>query len=147
MKTRKLIKETGMRTGISIREMSCIVVKRVSCSILWIGNRYAVYSANSRNEKYSRSNSGLGAHHSSGLSSCSCGARRRTAKPPGHHRRGCHRHKACFQWLGAYIILRAGARLTEEQVMARAEERLAKYKRLECGVKLIQYRRMPVARF
>lgn len=78
-------KETGMRTGISIREMSCIVVKRVSCSILWIGKRYAVYSANSRSEKYSRSNGGLGAHHSSGFSSCPCGVRRRTAKPPGHH--------------------------------------------------------------
>ena len=37
----------------------------------------------------------------------------------------------------AYIIPRAGARLTEEQVMARAEERLAKYKRLEGGVKFI----------
>ena len=50
MKTRKLIEEAGMKTDISIREMSRIVAKRVSCSILWIGKRYAVYSDNSRNE-------------------------------------------------------------------------------------------------
>jgi acyl-coenzyme A synthetase/AMP-(fatty) acid ligase len=50
MKTRKLIKEPGMRTDVFIREMSRIVAKRASCSILWIGKRYAVYSDNSRNE-------------------------------------------------------------------------------------------------
>ena len=101
---------------------------------------YAVCSANSRNEKYSGSNGGPGAHRSPGLSSCSCGARRRTAKPPGHHDAAVIGIKLASNGSEsprAYIIPRAGARLTEEQVMARAEERLAKYKRLEGGVKFI----------
>ena len=63
MKTRKLIKETGMRTDIFHTGDGAYCGKE---SELWyiVGKGYAVYPDNSRNEN------GLGGHHSPGLSSC-----------------------------------------------------------------------------
>lgn len=120
--------------------MSRIVVKRVSCGILWIGKRYAVYSDNSRNENIGDLSvgwevitvrafqvapvelEGVLLSHPNIIDAAGIGIK--LASDDSEFPR-------------AYIIPRAGARLTEEQVMAHVEERLAKYKRLEGDVKFI----------